>query len=52
VGWWGRKNLADTDETGLRALHISRTARRHHITGDPRYEQAYNELISKHRYHR
>jgi hypothetical protein len=52
-GWWGPEEIwADPDETGLRALHILshlRVAR--HITGDPRYEQAYNELIAKHRYH-
>ncbi|HZF37335.1 MAG TPA: transcriptional regulator, partial [Blastocatellia bacterium] len=52
-GWWGPEEIwADTDETGLRALHILSHLRvAHHITGDPRYEQAYNELISKHRYH-
>jgi hypothetical protein len=52
-GWWGPEEIwADPDETGLRALHILshlRVAR--HITGDPRYEQAYNELTAKHRYH-
>src|SRR5215510_7165471 len=52
-GWWGPDEIwADPDETGLRALHILshlRVAR--HITGDPRYAQAYNELITKHRYH-
>jgi hypothetical protein len=52
-GWWGPEEIwADPDETGLRALHILSHLRvAHHITGDPRYEQAYNELISKHRYH-
>jgi hypothetical protein len=33
-------------------LHIlSHLRAAHHITGNPRYEQAYNELISKHHYH-
>lgn len=52
-GWWGPDEIwADPDETGLRALHIlSHLRAAHHITGNPRYEQAYNELISKHRYH-
>jgi hypothetical protein len=52
-GWWGPDAIwEDPDETGLRALHILahlRTA--HHITGRPRYLDAYNELIAKHRYH-
>jgi hypothetical protein len=52
-GWWGPEEIwADPDETALRALHILSHLRvAHHITGDPRYEQAYNELISRHRYH-
>ncbi|HEX5080510.1 MAG TPA: hypothetical protein VFY40_00590 [Blastocatellia bacterium] len=52
-GWWGPDEIrADPDETGLRALHIlSHLRAAHHITGNPRYEQAYKELISKHRYH-
>jgi hypothetical protein len=52
-GWWGPEEIwADPDETGLRALHIlSHLRAAHHITGNPRYEQAYSELISKHRYH-
>ena len=52
-GWWGPEEIwADPDETGLRALHILSHLRvALHITGSPRYEQAYNELISKHRYH-
>jgi hypothetical protein len=52
-GWWGSEEIwADPDETGLRALHILSHLRvAHHITGNPRYEQAYNELIAKHRYH-
>ncbi|MDX2043310.1 MAG: hypothetical protein SF097_18990 [Acidobacteriota bacterium] len=52
-GWWGPDKIwGDPDETGLRALHMLahlRTA--HHITGNLRYEQAYQELIAKHRYH-
>jgi len=52
-GWWAPEDIwADPDETGLRALHMLshlRVAR--HITGNPRYEQAYNDLITKHRYH-
>ncbi len=52
-GWWGPDAIwEDADELGLRALHILahlRTA--HHITGNPRYEQAYQELINKHNYH-
>ena len=52
-GWWGPDAIwDDPDELGLRALHILahlRTA--HHITGNARYQQAYDELISKHRYH-
>jgi hypothetical protein len=52
-GWWAPEDIwADPDETGLRALHILSHLRvAHHITGNPRYEQAYNELITKHRYH-
>jgi hypothetical protein len=52
-GWWAPEDIwADPDETGLRALHmLSHLRVAHHITGNPRYEQAYNELISKHRYH-
>jgi hypothetical protein len=52
-GWWGPDEIwADPDETGLRALHILSHLRvGRHITGNPRYDQAYNELISKHRYH-
>lgn len=52
-GWWGPEEiLADPDEAGLRALHIlSHLRAARHMTGDPRYEQAYNELVSKHGYH-
>lgn len=52
-GWWAPEDIwEDPDETGLRALHLLahlRTA--FHITGNARYEQAYQELITKHRYH-
>lgn len=52
-GWWGPDAIwEDPDELGLRALHMLahlRTAQ--YITGNPRYEQAYQELISKHNYH-
>ncbi|HKQ79739.1 MAG TPA: hypothetical protein VJ810_38955 [Blastocatellia bacterium] len=52
-GWWAPEDIwSDPDETGLRALHmLSHLRAAHHITSNPRYEQAYNELISKHRYH-
>jgi hypothetical protein len=52
-GWWGPEEIwGDSDETGLRALHILSHLRvAYHITGNPRYQQAYNELISRHRYH-
>ncbi len=52
-GWWGPDAIwEDPDELGLRALHMLahlRTAQ--YITGNPRYEQAYQELIGKHNYH-
>ncbi|MEP7338529.1 MAG: transcriptional regulator, partial [Acidobacteriota bacterium] len=52
-GWWGPDAIwDDPDELGLRALHILahlRTAL--HITGDAKFKTAYDELISKHRYH-
>ncbi|MCG3162644.1 MAG: hypothetical protein JMDDDDMK_03937 [Acidobacteria bacterium] len=52
-GWWAPEDIwADPDETGLRALHIlSHLRAAHHITGNQRYLDAYNELINKHRYH-
>ena len=52
-GWWGPDAIwADPDETGLRALHLLSHLRvAHHITGSQRYLDAYNELISRHRYH-
>jgi hypothetical protein len=52
-GWWGPEAVwEDPDETGLRALHILSHLRvAHHITGNPKYQAAYDELINKHRYH-
>ena len=56
-GWWGPEAIwEDADETGLRALHILAHLRvALHLTGDEqkraRYQAAYDELISKHRYH-
>ncbi|NDD64413.1 MAG: hypothetical protein EBZ36_10610, partial [Acidobacteria bacterium] len=52
-GWWGPEAIwEDATETGLRALHLLahlRTA--HHLTGNPRYERTYQELITRHKYH-
>ena len=52
-GWWGPEAIwEDATETGLRALHLLahlRTA--HHLTGNPRYERIYQELITRHKYH-
>lgn len=52
-GWWGPEAIwEDATETGLRALHLlSHLRTAHHLTDNPRYEKAYQELISKHRYH-
>lgn len=52
-GWWGPDAIwEDPDETGLRALHLlSHLKVAHHITGKPAYQEAYRELISKHKYH-
>jgi hypothetical protein len=52
-GWWGPDAIwEDPDETGLRALHLLSHLRvAHHITGNQRYLDAYDELINKHRYH-
>jgi hypothetical protein len=52
-GWWGPEAIwEDPDETGLRALHILSHLRvAHHITGNQKYRAAYDDLISKHRYH-
>jgi hypothetical protein len=52
-GWWGPEAIwEDPDETGLRALHILSHLRvAHHITGNAKYQAAYDDLINKHRYH-
>jgi hypothetical protein len=51
-GWWAPDEIwADPDETGLRALHmLSHLRVAHHITGKRRYLEAYNDLVTKHRY--
>ena len=51
-GWWAPAEIwVDPDETGLRALHLlSHLKTAHHITGNPRWQTAYAELIAKHRY--
>jgi hypothetical protein len=50
-GWWDPESIwGDPDETGLRALHLLSHLRvAIHITG--KFQAAYDELISKHRYH-
>ncbi|MFZ4985509.1 MAG: hypothetical protein ACOYLF_08625 [Blastocatellia bacterium] len=52
-GWWGPEAIwEDATETGLRALHLLSHLRvAHHLTGNPRYEKAYRELVSEHKYH-
>lgn len=52
-GWWGPDTIwEDPDETGLRALHILSHLRvAHYITGQSRYQQAYQDLINNHKYH-
>lgn len=52
-GWWGPDAIwEDPDETGLRALHmLAHLKTAYHLTGNARYQQAYDELIAKHRYH-
>lgn len=54
-GVWSPKELNDNPkwapERGLNSLEIlSHLKVAHHITGDPKYEAAYNELIEKHHY--
>ncbi|HKX28459.1 MAG TPA: hypothetical protein VJ302_12230 [Blastocatellia bacterium] len=52
-GWW-RPDLVldDPDETGLRALQILSHLRvAIHVTGEAKFQAAYDELIDKHRYH-
>jgi hypothetical protein len=52
-GFWGPSVIwEDPDETGLRALHLLAHLRvASHITNNPRYVAAYDELVSKHKYH-
>lgn len=52
-GWWGPQTIwEDATETGLRALHILSHLRvAIHLTGNPRYQAAYDDLIRTHRYH-
>ncbi len=56
-GWWAPELIwEDADETGLRALHILAHLRvALHMTANPQYRQkyqaAYDELITRHRYH-
>ncbi len=51
-GWWAPEEIwVDPDETGLRALHmLSHLRVAHHITGNPKFEAAYDELVKRHRY--
>jgi hypothetical protein len=51
-GWWAPDEIwTDPDETGLRALHIlSHLKVAEHITNNPRYTAAYDELVTRHRY--
>jgi|GEM_PF-320311 len=51
-GWWAPEEIwADPDETGLRALHLLSHLRvAHHITGQAKYQTAYSDLVTKHRY--
>lgn len=52
-GWWGPTAIwDDATETGLRALHLLAHLRvASYMTGNLRYQQAYDELITRHRYH-
>ncbi|PYV12909.1 MAG: hypothetical protein DMG07_15990 [Acidobacteria bacterium] len=51
-GWWAPEEIwTDPDETGLRALHLlSHLKAAYHVTENPRYQAAYTELATKHRY--
>ncbi|HZP84491.1 MAG TPA: hypothetical protein VFB21_22845, partial [Chthonomonadaceae bacterium] len=54
-GVWGPQFLNDDpawfDQRGLNSLEIlSHLKVAHHITGDPKYARAYDELIEKHHY--
>ncbi len=52
-GWWGPDAIwDDATETGLRALHLLAHLRvAIHMTGNARYQKAYDELITRHKYH-
>lgn len=52
-GWWGPDAIwNDATETGLRALHLLAHLRvAIHMTGNARYQKAYDELITRHKYH-
>lgn len=52
-GFWSPSVIwEDPDETGLRALHLLAHLRvASHITNNPRYAAAYDELVTKHKYH-
>jgi hypothetical protein len=56
-GWWGPREIwKDSDETGLRALHmLSHLRVAIHMAGDDRhrarYRAAYDDLIHNHKYH-
>ena len=51
-GWWAPDEIwADPDETGLRALHLlSHLKVATHITGNPKFERVYSDLITLHNY--
>ncbi len=51
-GWWGPKRIwTKPDETGLQALQIlSHLQVARHITGNSRYQKAFDELVSRHNY--
>jgi hypothetical protein len=52
-GWWGPSAIwEDATETGLRALHLLAHLRvASYMTGNPRYQKAADELITRHKYH-
>ena len=56
-GWWAPELIwEDADEVGLRALHLLSHLRvALHLTADPalrtKYRTAYDDLITRHRYH-
>lgn len=51
-GWWGPDDIwKDPDETGLRALHmLSHLRVACQITGNARYEAAFEDLVKNHKY--